>query len=109
MSINAGIREEPDDGGAAVKGLVVGAEGDEAGLQSRKHALSVPPEPGRLARRGGEEAAESRAAPSGSGAEEGAGAGATGQAVTETRTREPNFSRFHSLHVNSGKPKGLKR
>lgn len=34
MSFNAGIREEPDDGGAAVKGLVVGAEGDEAGLQS---------------------------------------------------------------------------
>lgn len=69
MSINAGIREEPDDGGAAVKGLVVGAEGDEAGLQSRKHALSVPPQSQAAAwpRRGGEEAAESRAAPAGAG------------------------------------------
>lgn len=68
MSINAGIREEPDDGGAAVKGLVVGAEGDEAGLQSRKHALSVPPQSqAAWPRRGGEEAAESRAAPAGAG------------------------------------------
>ena len=44
MSINSGIRGESDDSEAAVKGLVVGAEGDEAELQSWKHALSVPPQ-----------------------------------------------------------------
>lgn len=34
MSINSGIRGESDDSEAAVKGLVVGAEGDEAELRS---------------------------------------------------------------------------
>lgn len=28
------------------------------------------------------------------------------EAVTETRTRESNFSRFHSLHVNMGNREG---
>ena len=97
---------------AAVRDLVVGAEDNKAELQSCKHTLSVPPRarppgPGGGAGWGGGGGEEEEGSTTGSGLGGGSRCwGRVGEAVTETRTQESNFSRFHLLHINMGNREG---
>ena len=101
---------------AAVRDLVVGAEDNKAEPQSCKHTLSVPPRarppgPGGGLEGGGEQEEGEEAAREGSTTGSGLGGGSrcwgrVGEAVTERRTQESNFSRFHLLHINMGNREG---